>query len=423
MQYNYMDYKEFYTDVITFNKYIEFRIMNLENKKMFSLYAENIQQIDSILEQYDKYPYNIYYGVNTRPDKVRKSALIPYRTIFYFDIEKDGVKPDLGNQEYYKELSITADYIIEELNTLYSLKPIALVESGRGMHLYYKINPLGLDFEQNFKLWYKNVQLELDKDKPVSSIKFLDSTFDRGRIGGAIISHHNKYPEKPLRKIVFCKKDSINSMEPILNNMSVPKFGKKEVISKGRNRKWTDETIFNAPEWKVLELGIPILQGYEINNKLLFALKLLMDKYDIKNRDEVSARFQALGYGFKDMSPMTDDSLVYSTSILSNWCLKHWEFCLEKNFLLPYAIPYSKSFRYRTKRNFVVDDQCIGLKTPTNIIDYIKKWNNKYCKKVNGTEIFYIDDMKENVMRGIENPKLKEWVGKNKFLDKVKLVR
>ena len=78
-----------------------------------------------------------------------------------------------------------------------------------------------------------------------------------------------------------------------------------------------------------------------------------MKKYAIKNKDEVAERIYQLGYTNKSFDNIEDNEYVYSTAILINWVLKHWEFCLEKNFTIPYPIArvHSSEFQESHKLN------------------------------------------------------------------------
>jgi hypothetical protein len=348
-----MDFKQFYFDIVTFNDYIEFRIMHIKKKYMISEWAKDVADVERIINKYDNNGYNIYYGINTKKVKGKKDKNVDFRRLFYFDIEKIGEKPELTNMEYKNKLLKTVDYISESLYNKYEIKPLCLITSGRGMHLYYGIKQ-GLnreEYDKKFKVWFKSIQLELDKNKPFNDIKFLDSVFNISRISSAPGTHNNKYPEKPLREILYTNISNfidISKFIDILKKVEIKHIIKDtEVISSGKKRIWNEQNIFESPEFKVFELKVPDTGGYEINNKLRLALNLLMKKYAINNKEEVAERIHQLGYVNKPFDNIEDNEYVYSTAILINWVLTHWEFCLEKNFIIPYPIT-------RVKQNILI---------------------------------------------------------------------
>jgi hypothetical protein len=418
-----MGLKEFYENIVTFDKYIEFRIMNIDTGKMFSVWCENIDQVLKIYDQYDKHPYNIYYGINTRPTKERKEINIPFRRLFYWDIEHATEKPPITNEAYKKELMETAHYIIVQLHKQYGIKPLGLIVSGRGLHLYYRTFPLniiGNDYNQKFKLWFKQTQRELDKKKPFEHIKLMDSVFDAGRIASAPFSHHNKYPEKPLREIIQIKPENICDMQNILDNFKLPEKKFKGSIKKG---KWNEKNIFDAPEFKVFELKVPEMKGFGVHSRLRVALILFMDLYGIENREEVAQRIVNLGYWYEAMTPIDSPEYVYSESILNNWVFDHWEFCLEKGFKLPYHISKNKVYGVLFKDD-VFDWDEKELKSVWDVYYYAKNFNNSNCKYLAGDRIiFYPDALAYNVFKNISDEKLINWIKENDFIKEVKVLR
>lgn len=428
-------YQDFFTKFLCLRQpfWLEIRILYLKNHHWLFEYAQTLEDIESICKKYDTPNYIIYYSTGLRLEKERKEKSITERTFFYFDVEAEHDKPPLSDSKYNNKLMETIVYISSEMERLFNLTPNVIYVSGRGYHLGYAHKPLNVEnYDLKFRMWYKWIKKTLsegNKDlkipgKPHSDIKFNDNIQNKGRLGGCPGTINYKYPEKPKREIIKINTEITNNLEPILDKFELPVFKHdSEVISKGVKRLWNEKTIFNAPEFQVFKCDIPANRGYEIHNKLLFALKLLMDKYDIKNREEVGRAFEALGYWYEDMCPVEDKSYHYSPSILNNWVMTHWEFCLEHNFKLPYPILYSKSYGFIPRIGNYVDSRNIDLKTPMDIINYVKAWNNKTMKKQGDLEVYFIEEMKVSVMSKLSNPKLKEWVIQNNFLDKVKLVK
>jgi len=417
-----MDIKQFYEEVVTFDTFIEFRIMNIETGKMFSMWASCIDEVNTIYSKYDKFPYNIYYGINTRKIKGLKDIDIETRRLLYFDIEHASSKPPFTDEAYKKELLETAHYITTELEKKYNIKPTFLTSSGRGIHLYYMCFPLSREnYETKFKYWFKQIKSELDKKKPYAHIKFNDPMQNIGRIASAPFSHHNKYPEKPLREILHVNTSNISDFQNILDNFKMPEFKpKKKIIIKNG---YTEKTIFGAPEFKVFELNIPQNGEFMINNKLRLALRLLMDAHNVQNREEVAQRIASLGYVYKTMLAVDNPDYVYSVSVLNNWCLDHWKFCLEKNFIIPYAFPKNKQHKFIEKedsKEYEVRELC----SPWDVYYYVKNFNNATSVALGGDRTaFYVKAMKENVLKNIRSTDLMSWLSDNKFLEKIKVVK
>jgi hypothetical protein len=416
-----MDLKEFYENIVTFDKYIEFRIMNVDTGKMFSVWCENIEQVEDVYKKYDTHPYNIYYGINCRTTKGMKDIDCNTRKLFFWDIEHASKKPPITDEAYKKELIETAHYIIVQLHKKYNIKPMAIIVSGRGLHLYFRCFNLDREaYEIKFKTWFKQEQMILDKKKPHAHIKFTDPIRNISRIASAPFSHHNKYPEKPLREIIQIKPENICDMQNILDNFKLPVRKFTGVVKKG---KWNEKNIFDAPEFKVFELKVPEMKGFGVHSRLRVALILFMDLYGIENREEVAQRIVDLGYWYEPMTPIESPEYVYSESILTNWCFDNWSFCLDKGFKLPYHIAKNKVYGALFKDD-VFDWDEKELKSVWDVYYYAKNFNNSNCKYLAGDRIiFYPDALAYNIFKNISDEKLISWIKENDFIKEVKVLR
>ena len=416
--------KTFFNDILHMsqNNYLEIRIMNISKKYWFSKYIKTIENLEGVLHTFDTSDYNIYYGTNVRPTQGRKKVDITTRRFFYWDIEHVSEKPKFSNESYQKELLESAHYISYTLEKKYGIKPSVLYVSGRGIHLGYSHYDLSMEYDTKFKIWYKQTQIDLGKNIPFAHIKCSDPISDAARIGGCPGTINYKYTEKPKREILHINPQNVCDLQNILDNFKVfiPKKKHKVVI---KNGKYNEKNIFTAPEYKIFEQRIPEMKGYNIHSKLRVALILLMDKYNVQNREEVAQRIVQLGYWYESMVPIDNPDYVYSESILNNWCLDNWELCLQKGITIPYPFKRNAKYKFLEKEDSK-DYEARELHSPWDVYYYVKNFNNATSVALGGERTaFYVKAMKENVLKNIVDKDLIKWLSDNKFLEKIKVVK
>lgn len=326
--------KSFYEDVITFDRFIEVRILDYESGYMRSRFVENYQDLKRVFEEHSSAQYNVYVIINPKHRMGRKDVDCSCRRVFYMDIEHKGEKPPLSDPHYYRALVDTAKHLITGMKRRDGLVPCALVTSGRGMHLYYRIEPIGAtEFKQQFRAWYKETQSALDETKPHPHIKFTDSVYNTGRLASAPGTRHTKYDEAPMREIVWYRFDAANDMRPILEKQKV--YKPRRPTGHRKAKKYTEETILDSPEYRLLADYDDLPEG-EIHTKVIFALKLLMHANGLTNQDEMREALEELGYANKDMRMPPDSEYEYHTRILTSWLVDNYRWCVKKGYKLPY---------------------------------------------------------------------------------------
>ena len=377
-------YRRFFEEFLQFDTYLEVRILHNEKGFMFSKYASNFEELSQIFYRYNTKDFNMYISSNCRDTKSRKDADIKWRRTFYFDIEStDKPKPLFTDPIYRQNLRVIIKFIIDEMKTRYGFSHAAIIKSGRGVHLHFRIKKIdSKETKGQFKKWFKNIQDELSLMKPMvneqglpidtSSIKFSDSVYNVGRICSLPGSYHTKYPEYPLREIIYLADKIVeNDLEEVFKKMNIQDDFPISHKPRGDARpdvKYTNETILKSPEMHILQYSN--LPEGERHNRLIFALKLLVRDHKIDPRI-VQKELFALGYN--DTIDNPGDDAFYSESILLNWAFDNCSWALKNNYGLPY-LPYE------------VKKMILDIKKPP------LKVNNKIISISNKAEFYGIED-------------------------------
>jgi hypothetical protein len=406
-------YRKFYEDFIGVGQEIvEIRIHHLEKQYMFSLYVRNFKELLTIFKKYDKHPFNIYYGINSREVEGKKKEDIKYRRVFYFDIEKDGKKPCIEEDEEYKnQLVVTSLYICKKLKELYDLDPSALVQSGRGYHLYYLHEPLlREEYENKFRDWWKNKLIpQLEKEKIYKDIKFSDSMFNISRIASAPGTRHQKYDDRPFRKIIKFKPIQ-NNIKHILDNIKEKKYVQTKILIKKEN-------LLKEPVFKILKKEVPMNEGYQVNNVLMFSASLLCRDAGLNEREvlEVDRLLEEWGY-WSGCIIIPSKEYNYNKNTINNWCFNNAKWCLEKKFKLPYEF-------LKTKIKYEINDEekefeDRELNDIWELLKYTAEFNKQYFKINRGVRIIYKKSLLEKLKKNC-NPILKEFIEMNNLWNKI----
>jgi len=394
-------YKSFYEDYIGFDNFIEFRIIDYKklykNKPvLFSSYASSYDDVLLIFRNYYSERYNIYVGSNTRLLKSRVDKDIFYRRTFYFDIESIGEKPRLSNKYYYKKLLKTVFYIRDELLKR-GLVISVVKESGRGMHVGIKINPLlESDYGNKFKYWFKKFQEEISKNRPFKDIKFSDSVFNISRIESAPGTKHTKYPEKPLRRIIYFK-IVINDMKKILDDLKIEKSivpNKKNVIKYRVG--YDSKTIFESPEFQLLINNDDLPEG-ELHTKIIMMIKILVRDNNI-DPEVVSNKLRSLGYDEVIDTPPED--YVYNPMVYNYWCIDNYEYCYDKKIFMNNEIFKKKGpiyFHVKLKSKPKTFPNIKQINNVREMIDYVKRFNQMNTIVDNDVQYIYYYSLVEKI--------------------------
>jgi hypothetical protein len=367
------DFYNFFNNIIGFEKYVEVRIFDLSKKyPPFSRYAASVNDLIRIMKRYNDKRWLLYYGINTRPNESGKNLDVVYRKVFYFDIESSGEKPPLSDEGYVNDLFTTVSFISDYLNDKYAIKPCALAISGRGLHLYYKHLPIdNLKYKTQFRTWYKSLQEEMDAVKPCKNIKFLDSVFDGSRIASLPGSYNWKYPETPFRNLLFANNE-VFDLKPFLDKIIVKKFSSIGKVYDSK-LKFTDETIRESPEYKLLSNYDALPEGKR-HCHLAFAFQLLCRDCNITIMNELYDELVASGYDGGELV-FPSDEYVYNKNIVNNWCIENYEWCVLNDFRLPYTYA-GGVYRPFFKLNGEVNFGDIKLETFEAIVSYVKQFNS-----------------------------------------------
>lgn len=435
--------KKFFNEVIELDgiNYIEIRIQDNDKKyNPISKYVKTFEEYLEILNTFKKDRWNIYFGVNKRPEKVRLMKEIPYRYIHYFDVEHVGDKPPFSNKDYLTRLSKGVNVIINLMRDNYKIEYAALIKTGRGVSLYYKFKPLYIDKENKFKQWikynvfdeireaFKKEPLLFDQEKKEFIIKAWDSVFDSSRINGAPLSIHTKYPERPKRIVLNINKSIIhNNVESILSSVKirVKKRISKKIKSKPpktphsksfiRSKKFQD-----TEEFKIL-LRYQNLPEGEIKKCIIFPLKMFCRDHDKKRFNLLISELNRLGYDSEHNIP--ENEYEYSESVFRNWCYRNYKWCLKNNFLVKYKLftGIKPKFVSINKNIYISHKDQEELGTMEEVIKFVIKFNRKYSY-VSSKQILFVDY--ESLLRNLQSlcqPKLFEFLSKNNLIKQIML--
>jgi hypothetical protein len=414
---------DFFNSIITFNKYIEIRIFDLNKKyNPFSKYASNMNELLKIIKEFNNKNWLLYYGINTRPGMTRKNNDIVMRQIFYFDIEHSGDKPPITDEAYLNHLSDTVSFVSDYMRVKFKAEPCALVVSGRGVHLYYKHLPIdNVKYKKHFRLWFKSVQDDMEAMKPHKEIKFSDSVFDGSRIAAMPGTINFKYPEKVLRKILLLEPSKVFDLIPFLNMQD--KKVKKEIEFKSKTFKnpavkYNNDTIRESPEYKLLVNYNDLPEGQR-HCHLIFALQLLCRDNNITILQDLSDELQGAGYDVDLVYP--DEDYTYSTGIVNNWCLNNYDWCVDNNINLPFT------FNYGIKRRFVklskmVDFPSTELNDFQSTLAYIREFNKMHMiEDYDSVKVLY--DCLLGKLKECCNPKLFKFIEDNNLINTIITLR
>lgn len=425
-------YKEFYEQTIGFDQYIEIRCFE-KNGKITSKYFNNWNELKTFIKTY-KNIYNLYCGINPRKDQGRKTENTNYIKNIIIDLEMNGTKDKLldnnnNHTEYAKQLMRTINFIQEYLQTKYNLEINTVTTSGRGMHIYITLNekiPIQ-EYKWKYKLWYKEIGKYINTKNPYAGkIKIDTCCSDAVRILGAPGSINTKYPEQPIRKIIYQNLNTNNKITHILDKYTIP--NNTNIITKyntnNNKHKYNEQTIFESPEFQVFKHN-PI-PGTNINNKLRLALKLLIARDKITNHEEIAQKITELGYPYKEMNFTENEypDYKYNEKLLNSYVLENFEWATENKFKLPYELKEEKQIKKYTKYIKDEDKYCPDtieeIKNPNDLIYEIKKFNNTFNTKTNGKIGLHLTQLEKYIPQHINNPKLKEFITQNNLIERLK---
>lgn len=420
-------YKDFYEKIIGFDKFIEVRCF-CPSGAIFSKYFYNWDNLEDFIKN-NRSKLNLYSGVNPRKEEGRKSESVSKIKNLIFDLEAIGEKPILSenNQDtkYFLKLKNTVNFIQEYISKNYNLDISAIVVSGRGLHLYVTINEEIIDalsYKDKYKQFYKDVCDYINKDNPYKGeIKVDSMCSDFVRILGLPGSINIKYPEKPIRKLIYLNLNTSNKIKYILDTYNkYNKISNKMIIL----RKYNEKTIFNSPEYKIFEFNPRV--GTLINNKLRFALKLLMIKNNCSNFQEVAYRISNLGFPYKEMDFVEEScrNYKYSESILNNYVLENFNWAVEVGFKVPYMLKEEKAIKEYIKyikecEYIFIDNNIKEIKNFNDFKEVISKFNKEYNDTDNYL-ILYTKALEKNIFNNIKDDILNKFIVDNDLFNRLK---
>ncbi len=418
-------YLDFYKYIICDNiNYVEFRCF--KGDYITSKYFKNEIDIIKFIKQY-RNNVNLYCGVNPKKTEGRKDVDTAYLKNIIFDLEAIGEKfpliVDGKDSEYFIKLKKTVNFIHDYLFREYNLDISAIVISGRGLHIYITINNKDILFEQyksKYSQWYKSVCNYINKNNPYTGKIKVDSPVGNfSRILGAPGSIHIKYPEKPVRKIIYINTETNNDIKNVLDKYVVQSYNSFKAQKKNI------KNVFETPEFKIF--GYKPLQGTQINNRLRLALKLLMAKEKFYNYEEVAQRISEFGYPHKDMRFAENEypDYEYSESLLNNYVLDNYKWSVQVGFKLPYPLKEEiklKKIKYMIEE-LDADLEFVEMQEITNVnelLNAISDFNKLFKNNKNNKVIYYSKLLERSVLNAIKDEHFKRFIVFNDLIKRLK---
>lgn len=420
---------EFYSNIICDGiSFVELRLF-FKSGAISSMYFKTAEDILKYIEK-NKH-INIYVGVNPRHEPGRKFNSVAYIRNIVFDVEHKQNKPELfisgEPTEYAKKLLRTIDYLDKYMLDRYNISLSAIVTSGRGMHAYFTLSDKlpTKDYKTKYKRWYKSICEHINTQSPEhESIKCDVMCSDFTRILGSPGTMNIKYPEQPMRQVIYLNTNTDNRIKDILDRYKNIEY--KPAIKSLVGSRYDEETIFSSPEFRVFEHS-PI-PGTSINNRLRLALRLLMARDRLNNHEEVAQRISELGLPYKEMNFVERDypDYKYSENLLNHYVLDNFEWATDTGFKLPYKLKeeedikkYIKCIKTNTDKEFVVD---LKITNMPELLSEIKMFNNTFNKKTGSKIELYTKALEKSVSEAIKNDKLKAFVYENDLINRLKFL-
>lgn len=418
------EYIDFYNKIITFDRFIEIRNF-YKSGAITSKYFTNANDLIKYIAV-NRNNVNLYSGVNPRNEEGRKLISISYLKNIVFDIEAIGEKKELiidGKETVYmQKLKATTNFLQEYMESKFNIDVSCVVISGRGLHCYITLKEaLNVnDYKLKYKKWYSDVMKYINNHSPYfKEIKCDVMVYDFTRILGAPGSVHLKYPEKPIRKIIYINTQTNNYIKNTLDKQKITYYTKTSQTKKGI------KDIFQTPEFRIFEHH-PI-QGTQINNRLRLALKLLMVKEKFINYEEVAQRIVQLGYPYKDMSFAENEypDYEYSEKLLNNYVFDNYKWSVQAKFKLPYELKEEKKLK---KLKYMIEEidaniEYVEMNKITNIqelLHEISEFNKKFKNNKNNKIIYYTKLLKRSILNNIKDEYFKEFVIFNNLIERLK---
>ena len=421
---------EFYKHIVCDDtNFIELRIF-FKSGAISSMYFKHAEDILKYVEKHKN--INVYIGINPRHEPGRKLNSVAYIKNIVFDVEHKTDKPELFISgvltNYAKQLLRTIDYMNTYLTDTYGLVLSSVATSGRGMHVYFTLTDKTptKEYKTKYKQWYKSVCNHINLAGPEhESIKCDIMCSDFTRILGCPGTMNIKYPEKPMRHVIYLNSQTDNKIKHILDEYVVREY--KPALKPVRGSRYNEETIFSSPEFRVFEHS-PI-PGTNINNRLRLALRLLMARDRLTNHDEVAQRISELGYPYKEMNFVERDypDYRYSENLLNHYVLDNFEWAIDTKFKIPYKLKeeneikrYIKGIKINTDKDFTVELKITNI---PELISEIRMFNNTFNRKNGSKTEIYVKALEKSVINAIKNDKLKKFVYENDIINRLKFLK
>jgi hypothetical protein len=326
-----MGLKEFY-EMIGYEPYQEIRIKI--DDRWQSFYPKNFVETSLVLKKYSK--HNCYVGVNPRKTKGKKGDDVTHRRMMVFDIEGEKEKLPLSDAAYQERLEKGVEMVKKTVYELMAIEVSYIISSGRGIHMYYCLEPLPTKHQDTYVFIYNFLIRKINKALQEYEVKADPPVKDLPRIFGCPGTRNTKYEETTAMRQILYESDVINDIEKFVED--VEKKRTKRLPKLKTRKKITIKSLMVKPEFQVFRYKPK--KGTGINNRLRFALKLLMREYQFSPQEcEEVSNILLRRYGVLKKPMFLGNKYAYinwSPKIIQNYCLEHYDWCVDVGFKYPY---------------------------------------------------------------------------------------
>jgi len=443
--------KFYFEKIIGFDEIIGLRVFSKKSwvyqGKEYNFFNKYFYDYESLQEYIDKANLdknlNCYVSINPKKEESGKKSGIAAIKNIVFDIEAADKKP-LTDKDYQMKLSKTVKWLESKLGG-YGLRSNCRISSGRGIHLYFSFKSgVNIRHEKMIKKWYDKIciglitlnEVEAKESGDDNPIKIDKQCNDSSHVFGLIGTQNIKYTEKSGFRRILKLDENLNDgvkfierLEEELKDVMIKQSNRK-IKSTTSKSKYTERTIWNAPEVRLLLDYDDVPEGLR-HTHIILPIKLLLRENDLDMHEEIAEEIESAGYNKPNIDDeFNSDEYSYSNTIFRSWCFRNWDWCSAVNYKLPFT--YKKKLYYsdRGKLLPLVDDFTFNsnVNSYKKVDDWFKLVDS--MKQLNQDNMEFTEDRvnysKKTFDKFIEtklSERLKKFVKQNDLLEYLRSIR
>jgi hypothetical protein len=381
-----MDNKTFF-ESIGYEPYQEIRVMMGDYWKSF--YPKNYIETSKIIEKYKR--FNCYVGINPRKNKGQKSEDVMFRRMMVFDLEMMKKKPVLSDPDYQDRLKTGISIVKEKVYEIMGCEVTWIVSSGRGIHLYYRLERLDNSHQDTYVFIYNRLVSSINRRLKTLGLKVDPPVKDLPRIFGCPGTRNTKYDEPSAIRNILHHNDVTTDINGLIEKVE-KKIRQKE--SEIQTRKLSLKGLRKRPEYQIFQYKP--LNG--VNNRLRFPLKLLMREAGFSEQDteKISCEIRDMGFSHKPMYlGLKYPNIRYSKKIIQNYCIDNYRWCVDVGFPYPYKEKDKKCLFSESddKKDFPKRN----ISSWEDTINFVIEFNKATMERFDSDILFFTKSLEEHL--------------------------